>query len=324
MMDKSKMLSLRSFVVGKDEELWTDITARAHADDPDYVALTVEQLRETEKKPDFDPDCRYFAEMNGAMVGRVSLEIDRKRTDNKGFIWDIAIVPEYRKRGIGSSLVRKALLLLKDRSVKIVETRFEDTNDAAKALAESYSFQQTRSSSRMEASLASVPGESPGGPSEKRTFSICESTKSDEDIALLTSLTNESFSEHFNYRTLSAEEVRSKVLEDPEVDVGKLFFAQSGKDAIGYVVAGIDKTYNNAMKRKCGWILQIGVLKGHRNRGAGTALLLHGMRTLKELGMEEAALYVDDYNVTNALDLYRKCGFSVKKRYLTYIKELQP
>jgi ribosomal protein S18 acetylase RimI-like enzyme len=50
--------------------------------------------------------------------------------------------------------------------------------------------------------------------------------------------------------------------------------------------------------------------------------MLSGMRRLKELGMEEAELFVDDSNVTRALRLYEKLGFQLVRKVLHFEREL--
>ena len=74
------------------------------------------------------------------------------------------------------------------------------------------------------------------------------------------------------------------------------------------------------MKR--GWIMTIGVLKPLRIKGIGTALMLHGLKFLKSKGMNEAELGVDDSNPTKAIELYKKVGFKVVKKDLTYLKAI--
>jgi len=51
--------------------------------------------------------------------------------------------------------------------------------------------------------------------------------------------------------------------------------------------------------------------------------MLHGMRVLKDAGMRNAMLYVDDMNPTGAIKLYEKVGFTVAKRNLTLELKLE-
>lgn len=51
--------------------------------------------------------------------------------------------------------------------------------------------------------------------------------------------------------------------------------------------------------------------------------MLHAMRFLKSLEMEEAALRVDDLNPTKAIRLYQKVGFVTKWVEPVYQKSLK-
>jgi ribosomal protein S18 acetylase RimI-like enzyme len=66
------------------------------------------------------------------------------------------------------------------------------------------------------------------------------------------------------------------------------FFAILNGKHVGYI--GIDESYNAKKNAKCGWILDIGVLKPYRRTGIGTKLMLHGMNQLKAKGMTVAML----------------------------------
>lgn len=50
--------------------------------------------------------------------------------------------------------------------------------------------------------------------------------------------------------------------------------------------------------------------------------MLHAMNFLKSHGMEEALLGVDDMNPTYAIELYKRVGFKVIRKNLTYQKKL--
>ena len=92
---------------------------------------------------------------------------------------------------------------------------------------------------------------------------------------------------------------------------------------MGYIGLGVDEKYNAERNTKCGWILDIGVLKPHRRTGIGTMLMLHGMRRLKAMGMTSAMLGVDDWNVTKAMRLYEKVGFKVARKELAYERSIE-
>jgi len=67
---------------------------------------------------------------------------------------------------------------------------------------------------------------------------------------------------------------------------------------------------------------QLAVIHGYRRRGIGRALLLAGMRRIRELGGTAAALAVDADNPNQALGLYESAGFAAKSQTTIYRKEL--
>jgi ribosomal protein S18 acetylase RimI-like enzyme len=140
----------------------------------------------------------------------------------------------------------------------------------------------------------------------------------EEDIKLLNRLDNETFKEHFNFRPRTIEETKYALFETPWFKEQKWFFAVLNNQPLGYAGVGIDEGLNKEKNVKWGWILDIGVLKLHRRRGIGANLMLHSMRSLKVTGMEEAVLYVDDMNPTNAIKLYEKLGFKVLRKNIIY------
>jgi ribosomal protein S18 acetylase RimI-like enzyme len=91
---------------------------------------------------------------------------------------------------------------------------------------------------------------------------------------------------------------------------------------VGHVGVGIDTKFIKYKGIKRGWIMTIGVLKPFRRQGIGTALMLRALRFLKSKGMKEAELGVDDANPTKAIELYKKIGFKIVKKDLTYLKTI--
>ncbi|MEA2573691.1 MAG: hypothetical protein QOH93_989 [Chloroflexia bacterium] len=79
---------------------------------------------------------------------------------------------------------------------------------------------------------------------------------------------------------------------------------------------------NEARGRKEGWIDILGTRRGYRKMGLGTAMLLAGMRKLKEDGMDTAVLGVDAENPTGALRLYEGVGFKQVRSSTTYNKDV--
>jgi mycothiol synthase len=71
-----------------------------------------------------------------------------------------------------------------------------------------------------------------------------------------------------------------------------------------------------------GWICDVGVVRGWRERGLGRALLLHAFAEFRRLGKRIARLHVDAENPTGAVRLYESVGMEVTERIVTMGRRL--
>jgi len=284
--------------------------------------MTVEEMRNMEKSPDFDSVGMFIAELDGKPVGIVHAYVDKNRDERKGFVRNLGVVPEFRSRGIEEKLAETALTELENRGMKIAQTYVDDERTEILLLWEKLGFKIVRRFSLMTRNLLDVKLE---------MSNVVENTEvaikplirdSDEDLRILNKLDNECFKEHFNWRPSSLEQTFYLVREHPFFKVQEWFFAILNGKHVGYVGIGIDASYNAERNTKCGWVMDIGVLKPCRRTGIGTRLILHGMDLLKSKGMTTAMLGVDDQNVTEAMRLYEKVGFRVARREVVYEKNI--
>ena len=314
-LEEHGLLRIRRFVQGKDEADWVRVWNGVFGERWDWRPMTVEEMVVSEKSPDFEAEGRFIAEMNWQPVGIVHAYVDKFREEKKGFVRSFGVVREFRGKGIEEKLAETALEELKKRGMKVVQCGANDDQKDIIRLWEGLGFKLVRKFSLMTKDLSEIPLDV-GGNREVAFVSLRRD--SDEDLRMLNWLDNECFKEHFNWRPSPVERTIFTVREDPFFQVQKWFFALLGGKHVGYVGVGVDEKYNVERGAKCGWVLDIGVLKSHRRGGVGTRLMLHGMETLKAMGMTAVMLGVDDWNVTGAIKLYEKVGFVVAKKDFTY------
>ena len=313
------MLKIRRFVQSGDEGVWVSVWNKAFREFDDFRSISVEDMLKSEKNPAFDAEGMFFAEFDGKPVGIVNAYVDKMREEKKGFIRMLGVVPEYRRRGIGRALARKAIESLKERGMLTVEASGVLGKPEAVNLWESLGFKSVRIFSLMKRSLENIP--SSIGENKEVTLQTFRKGWMD-DLKLLHWLSNEAFKEHYNYRPDSIEETRYFLEQDPIFKEQQWLFTILQDTPVGYVGAGIDEKYNEEKRTKAGWILSIGVLKSHRLKGIGTRLMIEGMKLLKAKGMTEALLGVDDQNPTKAIKLYEKVGFHAARKDVAYLKTI--
>jgi ribosomal protein S18 acetylase RimI-like enzyme len=314
------MLNIRRFVKGVDEPLWVDVLNAARKDREDWRAITVEEmLRQEKEDPKFDPEGRFIAESDGRPVGAVHAKVDKLREEKKGFI-PFEVIPESRGIGIEHQLVETGLRELKARGMITAQASVDSRELDYVGFLEGLDFKQVRVISMMEMDLADVPQ----NIGENKQVEIRPLQKyREEDIKLLTWLSNETFKEHFDSRPDTIEEVRHFLFSDLYYNKAKeIFFAELDGESVGYIGAGIDEKYNLEKNVQRGDIFTIGVLKKYRRIGVGARLMLHALETFRAKGMTKATLGVDDYNPTKAIRLYEKVGFKVNKKDLIFAREL--
>ena len=314
------MVNIRRFVQGVDEPVWVEILNATRKGREGLRAITVEELLWQEKEdPNFDPQGRFIAELDGKPAGAVHANVEKLREERKGFL-RFYVVPESRGKEIERQLVDLGLRELKARGMTLAQAFADYREEDRIRVLEGSKFKRVREFSMMEMDLADVSQ----NIGENKEVAIRPLQKDhDEDIKLLTWLLNNTFNEHFNFRPDTVEEIRSFLFSDLYFDKMKeIFFAELDGESIGYIGAGIDEKYNLEKNTQRGDIFTIGVLKTHRRTGVGARLMLHALEAFRARGMTKATLGVDDYNLTKAIRLYEKVGFRVKKKDLIFEREL--
>ncbi|WP_051865002.1 GNAT family N-acetyltransferase [Streptomyces griseus] len=93
--------------------------------------------------------------------------------------------------------------------------------------------------------------------------------------------------------------------------------AWNGQDMVGVALCSIRRH-----DRTVGEVEELSVRTDHRRLGVGRALLLEGLRSLRERGATTARLFTGTANPNRSYDLYESVGFQRQNEYVRYRKPL--
>jgi mycothiol synthase len=139
-------ITIRTFVVGQDEDAWTDLNSRAFARHPEQGAWTREDLDLREREPWFDPDGFFLAERDSKLVGfhwtKIHGARDAEPGDHEpiGEVYVVGVDPNERGSGLGRTLTLVGLRYLRARGLLQVMLYVDESNTPAIRLYESLGF----------------------------------------------------------------------------------------------------------------------------------------------------------------------------------------
>ena len=144
--------------------------------------------------------------------------------------------------------------------------------------------------------------------------------KGEDDEAVL-EVFNEAFADHWGFVPMRRENWLYWT-GSPRFRPELALLAMSGDEIAGFCHCDINEEKMRRLGRKEGYVDTLAVRRPYRRRGLGRALLLAGLRILKEEGMGSATLDVDAASLTDAIRLYEDVGFKEQKRYILYRREM--
>ncbi len=247
-----------------------------------------------------DSDVRHVLVRGSAgLVGYAHLDV----TDQvAGSSAELAVRPDARGHGIGRELTEQLLALSPDGRLRL--WAHGDRPEAGK-LAASLGFERSRSLWQMNRSLAEPlpPVVLPSGV-VLRTFQV------GVDEQAWTALNNRAFADHPDQGSWGLEEVTVREAE-PWFDPTGFFLAVRDDRLVGFHWTKVHggSSHGDHAHAALGEVYVVGVDPSEQGQGLGPALTLVGLHHLRDQGLGQAILYVDEAN-TNAIRVYERLGFS--------------
>jgi len=234
--------------------------------------------------------------------------------NHRGFV-----VPAWRRRGIGRSLLRIAQGGLSEAAPvepgvpRILHSEAESDEIGAHVLLDSEGYLPVRYTIHMvRPHLLDPPDPTlPEGIEARQVHSRDEASRVIWAI-------NEAMADHWAWTPIK-ETAIEPTIDHPilgQTDVWQVAWA--GDEVVGGVLGWIDEEENRIRQRRRGYTEAIFTRRPWRHRGIARALIGRNLRLLQEHGMTEAALGVDLENPSGALRLYESCGFVENARTTTY------
>jgi mycothiol synthase len=210
---------------------------------------------------------------------------------------ELAVHPAHRGRGLGLALARALVAGSDGRPVLLWA---HGDQPAAARLARAAGFTRVRALWRMQRSLLTplAPPDLPDGVTV-RTFAP------GRDEARWLGLNSRAFASHPEQGRWTSADLDLRERE-PWFDPAGFFLAERGDHLAGFHWT---KIHSSGPGNPVGEVYVIGVDPAERGTGLGRALTLTGLHYLRDRGMPEVMLYVDETN-TAAIGLYASLGFT--------------
>ena len=305
-----------------DIEAITSVYNQSMQGHPVHRGKTPAEMRlDTFDFEDFDPAGSWICHDEGipiaygdAIIERPSLSED----EEIGFI-GLHVVPSYRGKGIEEELVSRGLAFAEAGGVRRVRAYSFEGDVWRRMLLESFGFV----SDRRFFSMVSMDGpreDADAAPEGVRFEYMMLREAKEEDLEVMVGILNESFREHYGFIPATVRELRS--MRDAMEDLLRITFAKEQDVIIGLCMSENSIKYNEEHGTREGWIDLVGVLKDHRRKGLGRAMIVDGMHWLVNQGITTIRLGVDAENRL-ALGLYTSLGFDVAWENIVYLKHIR-
>jgi mycothiol synthase len=269
------------------------------------VDMTLEEVRDDLAGFDLANDSWLVYQPDGE--GLVAFAAIEPRGDEE-FRGQVAVHPDWRRRGIGSALAHQVEAAVRERmatnpSEPVPILGFvKGDSPPERQWAEGLGYSWSRRFWRMRVDLESAPAE----PILPEGITIRDFVPGQDDRAMYEAQ-EAAFADHWGHVPRPYEDF-VKRLERSDFDPGLWHLAMEGDRIVG-------TASNSTLADDVGWVSGVGTIPTHRRRGIARAILLHSFGVFWRRGLRSVALGVDADSLTGATGLYESVGMRVVQQY---------
>lgn len=321
-------ISIRNY---RRDDLPSLVTLINEADAHDKLerATTLQEMEHEMGFPTLNPETDCFLAWAGErLVGYADMYVQRgdPKMDKEISIYCWGLVhPQWRRRGLGRRLLESAYRRAEEylAEIEVATVNFHsntrDVEEDRKALYEGFGMKPVRYSVDLARPVnGNLPPVAVPEGYRLRTFDP------ERDAETAWRVDNTAFRDHWGHAENKFEEFLHWI-KMPHMRPELWFLAE--EEATGEVVGlglnVIDPDWIAQTGRQEGYLESLAVLREHRKRGLGTALISKSLHALRDAGMESAHLHADSENLSGAMRLYEDVGFRVRKTYVAYRKTMR-
>jgi mycothiol synthase len=235
------------------------------------------------------------------VAGYAHLDIGEPGTAGADLSGELVVHPSYRQRGFGTALVTR---LIEGTGGHGLRLWAHGDLPAASALAQSAGFTRVRALWQMRISADDLAAtvSSPVFPSGVvlRTF------RPGEDEEAWLGVNQRAFAHHPEQGSWTRQDLELREAE-PWFDPDGFFLAERNGRVIGFHWTKVHPAEGDVPP--IGEVYVVGVDPGQQGGGLGRALTLAGIAYLRDRGLDQVMLYVDEDNAP-AVQMYSSLGFS--------------
>jgi mycothiol synthase len=273
------------------------------------LVTPIEEIEEWAEDPHFSfPEDSRLAEREGELVGFARLwHRPSDQIQSRVFMLGGVDAP-HRRQGIGSSLItwqikrgREILAAAPPELPRYLRTVAYDFEKDAIALYEKYGLVPVRYSYELIRPLEVIPPV----PVTPGIDIVAWDPRRDEELR---QVTNAAFADHWGSTPVDQDAWKHRI-GSFGVRLDLSFMALDGDQVVGILLTNHFPGDEELTGRLDGWIMSLGTLRSHRQRGIASALVLTACHAYRGAGFNHAALGVDSESPTGAYRLYQQLGF---------------